>query len=62
MGFTSFLHLVDSTLTWATLASWFSLCPQRAPRLRDRLLNRHIQVGQSLSGPRVGLLTQVYAS
>ena len=62
MDLTSSLHPMDSTLTGAALTSCSSLCPQGAPSLRDRLLNRCTHVGQSLNGPKVGLLAPVYSS
>lgn len=62
MDLTSTLHPMDSILTEAALTSCSSLCPQGAPSLRDRLLDRHTHVGQSLNGPRVGFLAPVYLS
>ena len=59
MDLTSSLHPMDRTMTGAALTSCSSLCPQGAPSLRDRLLDRHMHVGQSLNGPRVGLLAPV---
>lgn len=41
MDLTSSLHPMDSILTEAALTSCSSLCPQGAPSLRDRLLDRH---------------------